>query len=68
MLRKKLDSLVKGSHSSSESPQKQANLEVPKQYPLHSPDQATSELDDNLAITVPSKTCIVAPWESTDSA
>lgn len=48
-----------------ESPQK--NLEVPINYPVHSPDEGKEEVNVCVNIAVPNtKMNIVAPWEDAE--
>ncbi|CAG5133050.1 unnamed protein product [Candidula unifasciata] len=52
--------------SNQESPRKSKQLEVPKYSGIHVTDASKSETASCLAITVPSKTNVVAPWEGAD--
>lgn len=52
--------------SNQESPRKSKQLEVPKYSAMHITDASKSEATSCLAIAVPSKTNVVAPWEGVD--
>lgn len=52
--------------SSQESPRKSRQLEVPKYSAMHVADSSKIESPSCLAIAVPSKTNVVAPWEGVD--
>ncbi|XP_005098469.1 regulator of G-protein signaling 7 isoform X2 [Aplysia californica] len=52
--------------SPQESPRKSKQLEVPKHTSVHVADSSKGEGTSCLAIAVPSKTNVVAPWEGVD--
>ncbi len=52
--------------SPQESPRKGKQLTVPKHTAVHVADVGKGEVTSCLAIAVPSKTNVVAPWEGVD--